>query len=632
MSWRKMMVKKNQKVIDEIADFLLTNIGLDENGRGHPTKIRLQCTDLEEAIQLAESEGLPEGLKPYHVKSTYHVWENESYVDEVLVKKVNQLLEQQYNGNLVDLITNTNQKELLLSPLVDKLNGKEIEVSMGSIANKSNNSLFEMICKYIELQGLEKDFWGIRPYHLKVTSMGTLDDQKNVDELLTKKVNQLLEQQYNGNLVDLITNTGLSELLSPLIDNLNGKEIEVSMKSIGHGYFNGSPFEMISRYIELQGLEEEFLEVKPYHLKRARIKTLDGQEVIDEILTKKMDQVLTQKYNGNLVDLITNTNQNELLSPLIDNLNGKEIEVSMGVVGHHINNNTFEMICKYIELQGLEKDFWGIRPYHMNVTSSGTFDDQRIVDEILAKKIDQLLEQKYGGDLVNLIVNTNQEELRTPLVDRLNGREIEVSMGVTLNKFKSSPFEMISRYIELQGLEEEFLEVKPYHLSTAGQGTYDDQKNVDEVLVKKIDQLLTQKYNGNLVDLITNTNQKELLLSPLVDKLNGKEIEVSMGVVGHHLNDNLFEMICKYIELQGLEKDFWGIRPYHLKVASMGTLDDQENVDELLTKKIDQLLTQKYNGKLIDLITNTDANELMSPLIDKLNGKEVEVQYILISF
>jgi predicted thioesterase len=536
-------MKNRQNTIDGVVEFVLIHGGPDELGRGHDMKKSLMIDVLEEALEIAQRFGLSEAVRPYHFRYTRGVWKNEEYVDEVLVEKIDSLLESKYNTNLIDFIMNTSLDELS-SDLIEQVGEKQLTVKLNGVIKNFDQSPFEMITRYIQLKGLEKRFFGIRPYHLKNASVDTYDNEQIVDELVAKKVDQLLETKYGGNLVKLITGTSANELSGELTDYLDGQEVKVSMETLVHHKFTGSPFKMITRYIQLKGLEERFLGIRKYHFAQSGE---SGEGTADELLVKKIDQLLEQeRYGGNLVKLITNTGIGELSSELTDYLDGQEVKVSMHRIAAKFNYSPFEMITRYIQLKGLEERFLGIRPYHIDKASGGTYRDGKIVDELVAKKVDQLLETKYGGNLVKLITGTSVDELSSELIDYLDGQEVKVSMETLVHhRFTGRPFEMVTRYIQLKGLEKRFWGIRPYHFAKSGRY---DERTVDEVLVKKINQLLEGEYFGDITKLTAETGAKELF-APLIDYLDGQEVKVSMGVVAVRHSHSPLGMINHYKQL-----------------------------------------------------------------------------------
>ncbi|MFQ5621204.1 MAG: hypothetical protein ACE5FT_05135, partial [Candidatus Nanoarchaeia archaeon] len=510
------------------------------DGRAHPERKVLMCSDLERAIALAEEEGLVPGFKPYHAKGTRHVWSNDDYVDEVMIKKIDQLLPQ-YDNNFVHLVTETDRDELM-SPLLDNVNGLQIEVSTGRAGQKFSSSPYKILKRYIELKEI-KGFEGFKPYHLNMTSMSTFSDQSIIDELLVKKIEQLLPK-YDGDLTQLILETDQKELLSPLRDTLSGQEVNVSMGSVGQKLGCG-PYNMVKQYIEVKNIQG-YEKLRPYHFRKATSGTFSDQGLVDELLVKKIEQVLPH-YDNNLVQLITETNVSDFQRPLHDTLCGRPVEVSMGAWIKIFNSNLFQMLAHYIDIEKIE-GFEGFRPYHLSQASRRTFKDQSVIDELLVKKIEQLL-PKYDNNLTTLITQTTKDEIRSPLQDTLNGEEIEVSMRSMVNALGHSPYNMVRRYIEVKNIQG-YEKLRPYHFSQASNGTFKDQSVIDELLVKKIEQLLP-KYDNNLTTLITQTILRDLQ-SPLQDTLNGEEIEVSMHQLVQGLGSSPFEIYEHYFKLKGM--------------------------------------------------------------------------------
>jgi len=111
------------------------------------------------------------------------------------------------------------------------------------------------------------------------------------------------------------------------------------------------------------------------------------------------------------------------------------------------------MLKRYREIKGLT-EFAGLKPYHrQSKVSQGSFNDPKVVDELLTKKIDQLLAQKFSGDHFRLLTEATIEDLLSPFIDKVGERPIEVSMAAVGKKFSDSPFAMLKRYHRLIGRE-----------------------------------------------------------------------------------------------------------------------------------------------------------------------------------
>lgn len=246
-------------LIEDIVTYIRANNGPDENGSGHPDRKRLECGDLEVAIERAEQRDLAPGLKPYHFNSTMGVWKDESYVDEVVVKKIDQLLAEKYDNDLVSLIVNTDKIELI-KPLTEHYNGRELKVKVSAVASAHfDNCPFKIVSKYIQLKGLQKEYSNLRPYHFARTTRDTYKDENNVNEVLVKKIEQLLAtEKYSNNLTKLVMEVDKNELSTPLIDKLNNKEVSVSMFHVLSKF--KSVYRVLKRYHEVKSLEFPFTE------------------------------------------------------------------------------------------------------------------------------------------------------------------------------------------------------------------------------------------------------------------------------------------------------------------------------------------------------------------------------------
>jgi uncharacterized LabA/DUF88 family protein len=449
-----------------VGDYILQNGGPDTDGRAHPRVNRINVEILVGAIAHAESLGLPKGFKPYHFVGHYGTWNVEKLVDEVIKKKVDQLLDKEFKGDMLGLLEEN--IAALRSPLIDKVAGKDIEVSILAIGQKFSNSPYKIILRYCDIKSCEPDGQlyaqfakDVRPYHMKSATKGTFDDPKLIDEVLKKKLDQLLEGELCGDMNRLVELDARS-LLSPLIDKVLGKDVEVSLSQVGHK-FNDSPYEMVSRYCRIKSGDPDGVkfaqfgkELRPYHMRSASRGTFDDPKVIDEVLKKKVDQILERELNGDIHRLIE-VSKDSLLSPLIDKVADKEVEVSLAQVMHRFKNSPYKMVVRYCELKnaGPDGDIYAqfgrdLRTYHMRSASKGTFNDPKLVDEILQRKIDQILERDFNGDFHRL-VEVKKESLISPLIVKVAGKEVEVSMSQVQQKFGNSRYEMLKRYHHLKG-------------------------------------------------------------------------------------------------------------------------------------------------------------------------------------
>jgi hypothetical protein len=563
------MVSKSSRdrLIEEAAEFILAHNGPDEEGRGHHKKKSIACDTLEEAIRLAEAQGLPEGWRPYHFKNTRHVWEDTGYVEEVLVKKVDGLLAESYSGDLFRLITEARSREIR-QPLFDAVNRREVKVNMDRVMSNSGNSFFQAILYYIDIKDkqegskncLKERFANLRPYHFFRSGGNIYADPAIVGEVMVKKIDQLLETRFDGDLFELIIGINSDDMESPLIDKLDGREVRVSM---GRPLFKcgGSFYDAVSLYVEQKGLGERYGNLRPYHFLRSNPSTFEDPVLVDELVLKKIDQLLdSERYAGNLLKLITESDFDELLGPFVDELDGREVGVSMHSAFRRCDCSVLNMLNRYFRLKdqqdpgtsNLQGRFANLRPYHFMRTRRKTYDDPAFVEEVVVRKLDQLLDQNYGGDLFSMVVGLKCDELQAPFVDELDGQEVKVSTQQALDNVGegTTRYNVLSHYIQLKGLEHRFGNLRPYHLLTTGTGIYSDPAMVDEVLVKRIDQLLERDYGGDMDALVSNISYKQMI-TPLVEELDGHRVEVSTAAVCVKHSNSPLSMISRYAELKG---------------------------------------------------------------------------------
>ncbi len=623
---------RDERLINEAVIYILEHDGPDSKGTIHPVRDHFSIEMVLETLRRAQAQGLSAEWRPYHFARTRGVWTDPTFVNEVLVKKLDQLLLDKFDGNMDRLISEVRYEDIWATPLMDTINNRTISVSLLGMGNGfvGEGCVLRALQLFLEKKGLGAEYADLRPYHSFNAPEGTWNNQQFVNEVIVKKVNELLKTKYDGNLSRLISNVSARELFSePFEDHVGSHVFTVSLGTLsGRPEFRGGRFPIIQRYLQATNQTAKYEGLRPYHLSRAN--WTDSRD-IDDVIVKKVNQLLS-RYGGDLHRLIANTTQVEFFEePLLDNIGGTIFEVSLQGLAKYLPHgpSPYDAIQRYLQIVGRSDEFAALRSYHMRQASPGTFDKPGVLDGLIVKKVNQLLESKYEGDLNRLISETNQDELFSPLYEMVAGQPMEVSMGVLMVRIKGRPFLFLKRFLELTGRSNEASELRPYHLAKASKGTWRDEKLLDEAIVKKITQLLNQKYGGDIHQLIANTNAIELFTEPLIDTLGGQSIEVTLGGIRQISMPkySCFTMISRYLRAVGREEEFKGFRPYHMSRASANTWDDAELVDEILVKKIDHLLREKYHGKLDELVENTTFDELFTePLIEIIGGKPLEVK------
>lgn len=438
-----------ERFIEEVADYIVKHSGADPRGLAHPSVKRIKVDILEIALDRARSRGLSEEWKPYHFRGHLGTYSNQLYVDEVVAKRIDSLLKQPYfKGDLIKLATEITYDNMI-GPLYDRIGGRTIEVSLHQVASKFGNRLFEMVKRYGEIRGtnvLEE----LRPYHMQKATYGIYNTPSIVDEVLVKKVDSLLHSPpFNGDLLKLATEVTFEELFAPLYDRIGNTTIEVSMGQIARKYA-ASPFQVLKRYNDIKGTKV-LDDLLPYHMQKAARGTYNDPIVVDEVLVKKIESLLREpRFKGDLLKLATEITHSDLIAPLYDQLNNRAIEVSMGAVVNRFSNSPFFMVKRYCEIKGI-KELDELRPYHMQRSVSGTYNDADMINEVLLRKIESLLNgPRFKGDLFKLVSEIAKDDLLTPLYDRIGKRTIEVSMGRVVDKFTCSPYQMLKRYAKIK--------------------------------------------------------------------------------------------------------------------------------------------------------------------------------------
>jgi hypothetical protein len=352
---------------------------------------------------------------------------------------------------------------------------------------------------------------------------------------------------------------------------------------------------------------------------------------ITELIVKKADQVKAEYFEGDTIRLLTQAKGDKLFSPFKETIGNREVSVSMRSMAKTLDSTAspYEFLQRYLLATGRRKAYEDFKPYHMASVPKNTW-TPKMVDEIVEKKVDQVLSQIYDGNLVRMITSTNGIELfEIPLTETIDGHEVRVSMGKIIPHLEKieSPFAMLSRYIQIKGLEKAYWGFRSYHLPNSSKYSW-DRKTIDEVLFRKMEQLLhREKYQGDMLRLITEVTIEEIFREPLIDELNGQEVQTNLASLGSGtFEDGVFGALCRYLELKDLTKRFWGFRPFH-RQQPMDGYYTQQVCEQLLVRKVDQVLELEFEGDFERMFRYATRKQLLEdPLIDYLDGRPIEVR------
>lgn len=284
--------------------------------------------------------------------------------------------------------------------------------------------------------------------------------------------------------------------------------------------------------------------------------------------------------------------------------------------------------------------------YHFPNTF-GMWDKPANRDAVILKKFDQVLQKKYGGNLIRMLQNTSNEELmHTPLLEVIDGKPAAVNLVMIYNspEIGWSAFQFVRRALALK-IENEtnpkkqkilvrvLQELKPEHMARSCRNTW-DRRTKDRVLMAKFEMVLNgKKYQEDIVKMVLNTATKELLLTPLMETVAGKKVRVKMGPVYQdaRVKTSVFRFIQRYLALKiplercrkkrtllkTIQRE---LRPEHLAEASKHTWN-KSTIARVLVAKVKSVMqdlgirdAKKLPG------TKNLAKMLFSPLIETVAG------------
>jgi hypothetical protein len=352
---------------------------------------------------------------------------------------------------------------------------------------------------------------------------------------------------YAGDPVRMALNLRFPEFNAAILESARRQGQYCSRQAFGT-HFSGGMHGWLVRYAALIGRQDLARTLRPYHLRRASVNTFLDPAICDEVLLKKFDHLLLP-YEGRLERLLPDLTAELMEKPFPDEVCGIVVSVSVKKLKLRCGH-MFSMVRRFIELRGLTAEFAAFRPYHMPRVGHGLYDDPKIVDEILEKKIDSLVAATADGRLESLITEPLEELLMSPLWEEIHGQRLAVSTIRTFARFDHNHFHILRRYIELKGREAEFAGLRPYHLVQASKRTYADPAVVDEVIVKKVDQLRGQSELA-FETFLAGVNAKDLMTN-FSEPIAGGHFEVSVGQAFNLCGRSPHTMLRRYAKAKGI--------------------------------------------------------------------------------
>lgn len=578
-------------------------------------------------------------LQPYHMlRASHGIYNNPTVVNQVIRKIVNNLLQTnlQCQGQLIKLAKVLTAEDLK-TPIVETIAGQEFRIDTAQPCNEIGGP-FRLFRHYLEMVKASDELLMLRPYHFSGAPKGTYDNPTIVNEVVKKVVQNLLvsKEEIGGDPLKLIKLMRHEYFEAPLVERIGGESFEVSLHAL-FGKFGSSLYAVIRHYLELEELTGSvalgggYNDLKPYHMPITTLGTHDDLTIVNEMVRKKVRYLLQTKEDcgGSLIRLVRILCSNDLLLPFFEVIGGEMFEVSTRRLCLKFGSSPYRFIRHFIEMSEVSAELRALRPYHMAETPQMTYDDLTVVNEVVRKIFDHLLNTREGcnGNLAKLIRILTQDDILVPIIEYIDGEQFIISPHAAAEKFASSPYRMAMHYIDLESFSEDFKGLRPYHMGTASQGTSQNPTMVNEIVGKMFQSFMaTNGCNGNLAKLI-RLLRKEDLVTPLVETIAGEPFSVSTHSVAAIFDVSPYRMLRHYIAMTGRERDFVNLRPHHMTKMPQGSFDDPEFVDELICRSVGRYIDDACGNEvqLERALSTITGDLLMQPFVDMIDGEVIEV-------
>ena len=310
----------------EIFLFLCQNDGPDSEFRVHPRNAYVMYEDLAPALQAAQRLGFCKDVKPYHFPRIKNLWLQQKWLDEIICKKIDTLRCKEYDGNFLKLCANV-QAKALLEPLEETINGREYSISvMQPLGTVYSASPYRIVMRYLEATGKTARYQALRPYHFSSAAQGTYHSEEVALEVVCKKIDSLLNGQYEGKFAKLCASVDRTEFMSPFIDRVAKQDMLVKMGEAAHT-FNDSLYGMLMAYVNARGLDAKFRDIKPYHMSTASQATYSNGDYVNEVIVKSCKFQIATTFEGSESAFLQYGTLPHICSPFYERIAGEDFRV-----------------------------------------------------------------------------------------------------------------------------------------------------------------------------------------------------------------------------------------------------------------------------------------------------------------
>lgn len=283
---------------------------------------------------------------------------------------------------------------------------------------------------------------------------------------------------------------------------------------------------------------------------------------------------------------------------------------------------------EYLTQIGLSKYAETLKIYHLTPFKNGMISQPEIRAEILGKKAKILLNEKFGGNILEFVTKVHRSEITRPFVDYVNDVPVIVKTSTCVCA-EGNFLEVMKVILKELGYEELAELVKEHHLAKPNGIYTKDEALKCSILERKFDSLLP-KYGNDVVRMLCEFDQDEFIIpikETLTDpKTNSSiEIEIETSTINFLYGGDRWKMIQEYLSIKELNDIKRDLKRYHLKLLPAGIYEAQDG-KELLRRHLDAIRNNdSYKGNINKFSQKVTLPELEQPFYDSVSGRRIEV-------
>jgi hypothetical protein len=348
----------------------------------------------------------------------------------------------------------------------------------------------------------------------------------------------------------------------------------------------------------------------------------------EAVLRLRLDTVLKKKCAGDLSRLVREFRSSDLRGSMMVPHEGRRFRVSLSAVSHHYRGSPELAVRDYFRATGRLELAKRLSPLHFPRTSSERSIDLPVLEETMLRRFDEIRIAAHAGDYRSFCRSAKKNELFAPFWETIDGVPLLVNLAPLETHFQGSSTLALKRYLELRGQFDLARDFSELLREERRRGFLELPGERARMITAMGDAILYEHFHGDIPAMICQTAQRHLS-APISVPFGGASAEVgTTNLFENSLQASPSRFVVEYLQARGMEDLARKLRPYHFAKSPQGAGQSVKLRDEILTKKVLSLLSERFQGRYDHLMNGATRALLREPFQDSVAGYSLRVSAV----